>query len=338
MKMVAMKRAGILGVFAAILAVTATLVLGVTAQAQSSNAANTLRVSPIRSDVIVQPGQTHVVQVTVSNPTSGDILVSPVINDFVAGDERGTPALILDENEYASSHSLKRFVEPLDPVEIAAGGARTIEVTINIPENAAAGGYFGAVRFTPTNPDDGGQVNASANVASLILLTVPGEVSQTMNLTDFELRQNGVSRSIIGDGANLQAFVRFQNTGGIQLGPTGKVFIRKGSEIVHEADFNNQTPRDMVLPGAARSWDIPLNGVEGFGYYTMSATFTYGDGNETVEVTRGFWVIPPLVAIGAIVALLAVIAAIVFTALAILKKRNRAKGSTRGRSRYGSRR
>lgn len=336
--MVSMKRVGVLGALIALLAVTTTFVIGAAAQAQTSpNTANTLRVSPIRSDVTVEPGQTHTVQVTVSNPTDNTILVQPVINDFVAGDERGTPALILEDGQYASSHSLKRFVQPLEAVEIAAGGARTVEVIVSIPQDAAAGGYFGAVRFTPTDPDDGGQVNLSANVASLILLTVPGEVSQTMNITDFELRQNGVSRSIIGDGSNLQAFVRFKNEGGIQLGPTGKVFVRKGDAIVYEGDFNNQTPRDMVLPGAARSWDIPVEGVEGFGRYTISATFTYGSGNQTIEVTRSFWVIPPLVAIGALIAVLLVIAAIVFTVLAIVKKQRRAKSGARSRSRYGRR-
>src|SRR4051812_15782850 len=84
--------------------------LGAPANAQKSTTANTLKVSPVRTDVIVKPGTSSEVPITVTNLTSSDVLVAPIENDFVQGDENGTPSIILDASQYAPTHSLKRFL------------------------------------------------------------------------------------------------------------------------------------------------------------------------------------------------------------------------------------
>lgn len=286
------------------LALVAVLFTNSQAFAQTqTNTANTLKVSPVRTDIEIKPGESKTVEVTVSNLTDAPITVRPVENDFVAGDERGTPALILDENEYAPTRSLKRFMTPLANVTIPAGEAQTVNVVITVPKDAQAGGYFGAVRFAPASPDGGGQVNLSASVASLILLTVPGDVVEKLNLTSFSIQQDGKTGSYFNTPNNLQASVRFENKGGLQAGPFGKVSVKKGDNVVYEADFNNSNPRDTILPDSARRWDIPLDKIEKFGHYTVNATFTYGAKNQTIEVTKSFWVIPTTYIIAAIVGL-----------------------------------
>jgi len=290
------------------LALVAVLFTNSQAFAQTqTNTANTLKVSPVRTDIEIKPGESKAVEVTVSNLTDAPITVRPVENDFVAGDERGTPALILDENEYAPTRSLKRFMTPLANVTIPAGEAQTVNVVITVPKDAQAGGYFGAVRFAPASPDGGGQVNLSASVASLILLTVPGDVVEKLNLTSFSIQQDGKTGSYFNTPNNLQASVRFENKGGLQAGPFGKVSVKKGDNVVYEADFNNSNPRDTILPDSARRWDIPLDKIEKFGHYTVNATFTYGAKNQTIEVTKSFWVIPTTYIIAAIVGLVVLI-------------------------------
>lgn len=290
------------------LALVAVLFTNSQAFAQTqTNTANTLKVSPVRTDIEIKPGESKTVEVTVSNLTDAPITVRPVENDFVAGDERGTPALILDENEYAPTRSLKRFMTPLANVTIPAGEAQTVNVVITVPKDAQAGGYFGAVRFAPASPDGGGQVNLSASVASLILLTVPGDVVEKLNLTSFSIQQDGKTGSYFNTPNNLQASVRFENKGGLQAGPFGKVSVKKGDNVVYEADFNNSNPRDTILPDSARRWDIPLDKIEKFGHYTVNATFTYGAKNQTIEVTKSFWVIPTTYIIAGIVGLVVLI-------------------------------
>lgn len=315
------------------LALVAVLFTNSQAFAQTqTNTANTLKVSPVRTDIEIKPGESKTVEVTVSNLTDAPIAVRPVENDFVAGDERGTPALILDENQYAPTRSLKRFMTPLANVTIPAGEAQTVNVVITVPKDAQAGGYFGAVRFAPASPDGGGQVNLSASVASLILLTVPGDVVEKLNLTSFSIQQDGKTGSYFNTPNNLQASVRFENKGGLQAGPFGKVSVKKGDNVVYEADFNNSNPRDTILPDSARRWDIPLDKIEKFGHYTVNATFTYGAKNQTIEVTKSFWVIPTtyiIVAIVGLVVLIGLIAVGVWLAVRGYKNR-KVHGGGRG--------
>jgi hypothetical protein len=324
---------------ALVVAIIAMIVLALAhAATVRAQAANTLKVSPVRTDVQVEPGTVKTVPMTISNLTDENITVRAVANDFVSGDERGTPALILDENEFAQSHSLKRYITPIPNVEIPANESVTINVVITVPATAQAGGYFGAIRFAPTDPDGGGQVNLSASVASLILLTVPGDVLEQLELTDFNVQQNGATGSDFRTSDNLQVSARFKNSGGIQLAPFGKISVKNGDTVVYEADFNNKTPRDMVLPGGARIWDIPLENIGEFGHYEVFATFSYGeDSNQSIDVTKSFWVIPWWVIITALAGLLVLIAIIALIIWLVVRRRRRP--TVRGlRSRGGYRR
>lgn len=301
-----------------------------TLPATAQSAANTLKVSPVRSDIEALPGTSKTVQTTVTNLTNQDITVRPIANDFIAGDQRGTPALILDEDEFAPTRSLKRFMAPLPDVLIPAGQARTINVVINIPETATAGGYFGAVRFAPTTPDSGGQVNLSASVASLILLTVPGDFIEELMLTNFDIQQDGQADTIFENADGLQATFRFQNNGNVQIGPFGQLSVKQGDTVVYKADFNNKEPRDVVLPDSSRVWDIPFENIGDFGYYTVIATFTYGKDNQTIEINKSFWVIPPIAIVIAIVSLVLILGAITFGIWLFLRRRKRTGGGRKG--------
>ena len=185
-----------------------------------------------------------------------------------------------------------------------------MDVVITVPKDAQPGGYFGAIRFAPVSADGGGQVNLSGSVASLILMTVPGPAVEKMAVTNFDIMQDGKSASRFATPDNLEVSVRFQNQGSVQLGPFGKLSVTQGDKVVYSADFNNKTPRDVVLPDSARRWEIPLDKIGAFGNYTVSATFTYGTKNQTIEVKKSFWVIPQAVIIAAVVGVIVLIALI----------------------------
>lgn len=270
-----------------------------------------------------------------SNLTDEPIVVEALENDFVAADERGNPSLLLDADQYAPSHSLKRFIEPIGQITVPAKESVVVEVKITLPADAKAGGYFGAVRFAPSEQGSGGQVNMSASVASLILLTVPGDLVERLSVTDFEVRQNNTASAYFGNGDKLQLFTRFSNSGNVQAAPFGKVSVVKGDKVVYETDFNEEEPRGVVLPDSARRWEVPLNDIDGFGKYTVSATFTYGTTNQTIEATKTFWIIPVTVIAAVGAALLLFLAVIVFAVRKYLKsekhQRSKASAARRGR-------
>lgn len=307
----------------AVVALLAISVLPSNVNAQSSATANTLKVSPVRTDLEVKKGESGEVSITITNLSSSAVTVSAIENDFVQGDENGTPSIILDADEFAPTHSLKRFMVPLGNVKVAANGSTVVKVKINVPSDAQAGGYFGALRFAPTNPDGGGQVNLSASVASLILLTVPGPVEEQLNLTDFNLQQGGKAASDFRTPNDLKVAFRFENQGNIQLGPFGKISVTQGDKIVYDYDFNQNTPREVILPDGARKWEVPLENIGDFGYYTVHATFTYGSTNKTIEVERSFWVIPMAYIIAAIAAIVVLIGGIVWLIFFLKGRRKR---------------
>lgn len=295
--------------------------------------ANTLKVTPVRTDIEIKQGERKTVKVTVTNLTDAPITVRPVQNDFIAGDERGTPALILDADKFAPTHSLKRFMTPLADVTVPARQSKIVEVVITVPQDAQAGGYFGAVRFAPSSPDDGGQVNLSASVASLVLMRVPGPVEEKLSLSDFQVQQNGKQGAYFNTPDNLQVTYRFQNEGNVQIGPIGKISVTKGDEVVYDADFNNKDPRDVILPDSARRWETSLKNIEAFGNYEVTATFTYGEKNQTIEVKKSFWVIPMHLIYIAIGAVLGLILLIVGIWLFLRSYKRRILGSGGGRRR-----
>ncbi len=297
---------------------------------EKTNAANTLKISPVRSDVEVKAGETATIPVIITNVSNATVKVSPVTNDFISGDERGTPALILDADEFAPTHSLKRFMQPLKDVIIEPGKGVKVDVVIKVPKEAQAGGYFGAIRFAPSNPADGGQVNLSASVASLILMTVPGPTTEKLDLTDFQIQQKGANGTVFRTPDNLQLTFRFSSSSNVQVAPFGKISVKKGEKVVYQTDFNDKTPRDMILPDSARRWDMPLKNVEGFfGKYTVHATLTYGKSNQTVEVKKDFWIISwaaIAIAGGALLFLIILVVVIIF-----LIRRRKAKAPRRAK-------
>lgn len=300
-----------------------------------NNSANVLKVSPVRSDVQVAPGTSKVVQVTITNLTNSPIAVSPIQNDFISGDENGTPSLILDADKYAPTHSLKRFLTPLTDITVPGNQSKTVDVLITVPKDTQAGGYFGAIRFAPSSDGSGGQVNLSGSVASLILLTVPGPTVEKLNLTDFNVQQKGIEGTFFNSTKDLIAFIRFENKGNIQEGPFGKISVKNGDKLVYQTDFNLTEPRDQILPDAARRWNIPLKDLGTFGHYTVTATLTYGQENQTIEAVKSFWVIPVSYIIGSIVALILLIAIIIFIVLFLRSRSRRSlRNRIRGNSRY----
>lgn len=300
-RVIANIRAGVM-IVAALAVMTGSLASAQSASTKTAtNTANVLKISPVRSDIEVAAGTSKTVPVTISNLTNAAITVKPVANDFIAGDERGTPALILDADKYAPTHSLKRFMAPLTNVTIPAKQVKTVGVVIIVPKDAQPGGYYGAVRFMPANESAGGQVNLTGSAASLILLSVPGDTIEKLELTDFAVQQGGTTGEYFQSANDLQTTVRFQNKGNVQMGPIGKLTVKQGDTVVYQTDFNNKEQRDMILPDSARRWDIPLKNIGSFGNYTVSATFSYGKKNQTIEVSKSFWVVPQTVIIAAIV-------------------------------------
>jgi hypothetical protein len=280
----------------------------------SAPAGNGLSISPLTTNIVINSGQTQIVPLYIKNVTGSEATIEVQIDDFTANsNETGQPLLLLN-GETAPSHSLKNYIAPIENVNLSAGQQQEINVSISIPKNTPGGGYYGAVRFIPITTSSGKSITLTASVASLILVRVPGNVIDSLNLASFGVEQSsGSDQAIFFSNHNLQADIRFQNTGNVQEQPFGKAVLKDGNKEVGIYEINNTVPASNVLPGSIRKFTINLTNIGFIGKYTLEGNFGYGVSGQLVSGSTTFYVIPLSVIIIAIVIILLILIAIFVT-------------------------
>ncbi len=271
---------------------------------------NGIKASPVRTELVINPGESRTITLTVQNITRTSADYQSIINDFVTNGEEGQPALILDADKFAPSHSLKRYITPIPNTHIPAGESREIKVTISIPKDAAGGGYYGAVRFTPAGSQGERNVTLSASVAPLLLVKVPGDIKEDMSISSFDVRRgsDGVGgSSIFMTNKDLFSVVRFENKGNVHEQPFGKVRLLKDGKVLQETEINASDTKANVLPDSIRRFSTPLDKVGSFGKYTVEGNFGYGSDGQLLTAKTSFWVIPLALIIAAVVGLVLVL-------------------------------
>jgi len=325
----------------ATVAVVALAVFAPTTLAQTGNVGggssettgdSSLRVSPVKSELSAKPGESKKVTIYVQNVSPNTVTLKPVSNDFIADNsENGSPSIIFDDNEYAPTHSLKRFMQPLPNITVGPNERKSVEVTINIPHNAQAGGYYGAVRFAPVLPDGTTSVSVEGSVASLILLRVEGNIVENLTLKQFAVLQKGKEVNRLSSPKDVEVLVRLENKGNVHVAPFGEVFVQKGDKIIHKAKFNDTKPAGTILPDSVRKWTVPADKLGSFGKYKITAVIGYGTSNKTINVEKTIWVIPSIMIFAAIVGVIILIAIIVAIVMALRAYKRRILRSARRR-------
>jgi hypothetical protein len=279
------------------------------------NNGNGLKVSPVRTDLKIKPGESQIIDIYVQNVTNSPAELKVIINDLASDDESGQPRILLDENDSAPSHSLKAYVAKISNFSLQPQEQKIIKVRVAIPANAAGGGYFGAVRFAPTSSNSGKNVSLSASVASLLLVTVPGDIKEQVGIDSFHVVRDttsGKASSFFTNGSGLSAVIRFKNSGNVQEAPFGKIVVKRSGKTVGTFEVNNTTPRGSILPDSVRRFTAGLgNQISSIGKYTVEGNFGYGTGGQLVSASTSFVVLPTTYIVIAVLLLIAIILAVV---------------------------
>jgi hypothetical protein len=100
-----------------------------------------------------------------------------------------------------------------------------LPVIINVPKNAAPGGYWGVIRFTATPPGiDGTGVSLSASLGSLIFIRVSGDAKESINLEQFYASEPGKDTpSGLFETTPLDFVVRIKNSGSVHEQPVSRI-------------------------------------------------------------------------------------------------------------------
>lgn len=303
-----MKRLSTISAIAALL-VIALVVPSAQVRAVNDTSGQALEIAPPVITLTADPGQTLNTQINLRDISNSPLIVTGTVNDFSAQGEEGNPKIDVDNAE-PSPYSIKNWVQPLQQLNMKSKELQKLPVVINVPKDAAPGGYWGVIRFTATPPGiDGTGVSLSASLGSLIFIRVSGEASESVNIEQFYASEPGKSTpSGLFESAPLDFVVRLKNSGSVHEQPVSRIDI-KDMFNRNVAAVNVNLERRNVLPGSIRKFTAPLDksGLGTtmlFGKYTATITTTYGTGKQTVTSQIDFWVIPYRLIIVIIIGLL----------------------------------
>lgn len=319
---------GFMTVFRRVLAAVSAVAMVVTASAlpvgaQNTNSASGLRISPTRAEVSVEKGQASEAKFNIKNVTAGTITVKTVLNDFEP-QEDGSPKPLAGGESNAAS--IRSFVTLPTDFKLEPEQEQDVVVPIAIPEGQAAGAYYGVVLFQSVPADQAstpGQVSLTGSVGGIVLVNVPGEIKESMQLVSIRAgRQTpGTNNEVRLSNIFAQPFdrvqVRVKNTGNSFLKPYGRVTVSdwRGKEVA-AYEMNDADPRANVLPNSQRVFTNPIEGVKMPGRYTIAAGIAYGNGGDVLTQKVNVWYLPVWV----VVTTIAVIALLVFGLMKVLKR------------------
>jgi hypothetical protein len=316
--MTVFRRLASLGILCFVLAAATVLPVGA-----QGNPASGLRISPTRAEVTVEQGQTGEAKFNIKNVTGGTVTVKAKLNDFDP-QEDGSPKPLRDDE--SNSATVRNFLTLPGDLTLEADQAVDVVMPIAIPANQAPGAYYGVVLFQGlpvTENETPGQVSLTGSVGGIVLVNVPGEIKESMQLVSVRAgrvtpgSQSEVRLSSIFAQPFDRVQVRVKNTGNSFLKPYGKVTVSdwRGTEV-SAYEMNDTDPRSNVLPGSQRVFTDEVSGVKLPGRYTLTAGIAYGDGGDVLTQKVTVWYLPVWVVVVAVV----VIALLVFGIMRLLKR------------------
>lgn len=296
--------------------------------AQDKPSASGLQIAPTRTELTLKGGTSDNITLTLKNVTGGNILAKPEIDDFISDNDTGTPKLITDPSQ-RSPFSIKDFISEVPTLTMKSGESKTLKIPVNIPTAQPPGGYFGVIRFIAQPLDNksdqaGRQVNLTASLGHIVLINVPGNVKQQLQLVSFKAEKGGKTGSIFSSSPDGLA-IGLKNSGNSFEKPFGTVTIKnfRGKEV-YKYEVNNTDPRGNVLPQSTRVFHDKVKSLGSSpGRYAAIASVSYGDGGDVLVSEIHFWVIPVWLRIVVAVIILSIIIAIIYTYRKLRKQDNK---------------
>lgn len=280
-----------------------------------------LTLSPPLTEMTLLPGQTYPLTIKLSNPTRELVELYPTAMNFKAKGEGGEPTFS-SASEEGGGFSLANWIT-FSQSKLALTPQQVMEFNyqIKVPGNAEPGGHYGVVFFatTPPKPDQNlSQVAIASMVGSLILIKVPGAITESANLAEFSADKKFYSNPPV----NLTT--RIANLGNIHFKPQGDIKITnwRGKKV---SSLTLNESKGNILPDSTRKFSNAWSPSTSPFYKTPIGKFkanlsaVYGEGNKTLSGEVVFWIIPLWLIITVSVIILLIVLLIV--CLVIRKKK-----------------
>ncbi len=260
--------------------------LGQTLAAASSSMS--LTASPVRLgddySITLAPGEKKQVQVKVRNGSAGPVILESAAADFIVADDGATPVTI-DITQTDNRWSLASWLT-LVPAEnqLASGETATVNVLIEVPEDALPGGHYAMIYHRPVGATEetGSGSGVSQRVGTLLYVVVKGTVNEEAYISEFnwpKFLENGP--------VNFSLNIDNQSDIHINTKPVLKVYNLFGKEVA-----NLDIEAKNIFPKTERSFDGTWNKIWGLGYYKAVVEAAYGSQGQVMTATAGLFLIP----------------------------------------------
>jgi hypothetical protein len=282
--------------------------------ADSVNAQSGITISPVRIEDLVNPGESLVKILKVTNSSPSSKTLYGFLKDFKSGNESGAPILI-DPGSEEGSYLASWIDLPSEGVDFAPGEEKQISFTINVPADAGPGGYYGGVYFGTKPPrlnidseDKGAGIAIGQQSGALVLLQVKGDV-----LEEADIREFNTDKELYGTPFDVTFITRIENKGNVHVKPIGFITVTNmfGKEVIslpmNESGGN-------VLPQSIRRFEEKWSDQMGFGRYFVKLVLSYGtnvslggQGKTTLEAGKYLWIMPWRIIVPALLSIIIVL-------------------------------
>ena len=241
-------------------------------------------ITPLVFELTGTPGEVIENQVKVFNSSDSFVGIKITTEDIAPANESGQ---VKGEPAGTETYSLANWIK-FDPERFTLNPKeeKWIKFTITVPENAEPGGHYGSV-IAGSEAVIGPQTTGAAlvlRVGSLILLTVPGNIKESLIV-------KGFTAPGYSEYGPINFAIRFENQGTVHAKPKGIITITSwlGKKV---ADI--PIPEKNVLPTAIRKIDASWSQKWLWaGKYTATLTGNYGISNLPLTPTViTFWAFP----------------------------------------------
>lgn len=249
-------------------------------------------VGPGKVELPLNPGESRVIQLTVTNRLGEPRVFNLEIEDAAGTQDPTRPVVLLGKD--TGPYTLKDYIQlPTTSFVLGAGERARIPVTIALPEDSEPGGKYGSVLVTTTTLPNENTLSSDARPSSAIIsrigtlffITTPGEVELDGSLVSFETKLN---KKLFGGGP-IDFSILFENKGSIHLNPFGSITVSNmlGENVGFvELDPWYALPQSLRLREASWSREVL------FGRYTATLELNKGYNDEEVSADLVFWVLP----------------------------------------------
>lgn len=237
--------------------------------------------APSILEMSVNPGATYTGSMAIGNDEDAERTYYLSIQKFIPKGDSGQQDF-LSADDTSGLPSWLFLDRP--SVTLKPGATRQLPLSIRVPVNAKAGGYYAAIFFSTQPPTRATNIQTASRTGVLIFLTVKGAVISRLKVVEMALASPA---SLSHLPVSFRTIV--ENDGNVHLTPAGTIVVKNflGNTVAKLA-MNQVDGR--VLPSSSRRYDIlwqdsvPKDG-SGFWHELREEWRNFGIGTYTATLT-----------------------------------------------------